>query len=287
MLRPHPPAPAPAPAGLIARLDEAVAALRARSPLQPTVGVILGSGLGAFGEGLDDDVTVPYAEIPHFPASTVVGHGGALALGRCRGVPVAVMKGRVHFYEGYSLEQVVFPARVLGRLGVRTLVVTNAAGAVNTGYAPGDLMVIEDHINLLGNPLVGPNQETLGERFFDMTEPYDRALRDVAEAACRAAGARAQRGVYLALSGPSFETPAEIRAFRTLGADAVGMSTVPEVIAARHMGMRVVGVSCLTNMAAGILDQKLDHREVLETGERVKAALIEVLARIVVEAARS
>jgi purine-nucleoside phosphorylase len=263
------------------RLDEAAALLRSRTPLRPAIGIILGSGLGAFADSLTEAATVPYPEIPHFPASTVVGHGGALVLGRSRGVPVAVMKGRVHFYEGYSLEQVVFPARVLGRLGVKTLVVTNAAGAVNTSFAPGDLMVIADHINLLGNPLLGPNQDALGERFIDMSEAYDKGLRDVAEAACRAAGVRSHRGVYLALTGPSFETPAEIRMFRTLGADAVGMSTVPEVIAARHMGIRVVGLSCLTNMAAGVLDRKLDHREVLETGERVKAALLEVLARIV------
>jgi purine-nucleoside phosphorylase len=269
----------------IRRLDAAAALLRSRTPLRPAIGLILGSGLGAFADSLTEAVAVPYSEIPHFPASTVVGHGGALVLGRSRGVPVAVMKGRVHFYEGYSLEQVVFPARVLGRLGVKTLVVTNAAGAVNTAFAPGELMVIEDHINLLGNPLLGPNEEALGERFIDMSEAYDRGLRDVAEAACRATGVRSHRGVYLALTGPSFETPAEIRMFRTLGADAVGMSTVPEVIAARHMGIRVVGLSCITNMAAGVLDRKLDHREVLETGERVKAALIEVLARIVTDAA--
>jgi len=266
---------------LVARLDEAAAFIRARAALEPKVGVILGSGLGAFGDSLEGAVAVPYTEIPHFPASTVVGHGGSLVLGRCRGVPVAVMKGRVHFYEGYSLEQVVFPARVLGRLGVGTLVVTNAAGAVNKSYAPGELMVIEDHINLLGNPMLGPNEDTLGERFFDMSEAYDRGLRDAAGAACGASGVRSHRGVYLALTGPSFETPAEIRAFRTLGADAVGMSTVPEVIAARHMGIRVVGLSCITNMAAGVLDQKLDHREVLETGERVKEKLLEVLGRLV------
>ncbi len=269
----------------LARIDEAAASVRARTALCPEVGVILGSGLGAFGDSLDDATTVPYTEIPHFPASTVVGHSGALALGRCRGVPVAVMKGRVHVYEGYRLDQVVFPARVLGRLGVKTLVVTNAAGAVNKAYGPGELMLIEDHINLLGNPLLGPNEDVLGERFIDMSEAYDRGLRDAAEAACRAVGVRSHRGVYLALTGPSFETPAEIRAFRALGADAVGMSTVPEVIAARHMGIRVVGLSCLTNMAAGVLDQKLDHREVLETGERVKASLLEVLARLVEAAA--
>jgi purine-nucleoside phosphorylase len=277
---------AAAPSDRLRRLDEAADLLRSRTPLQPVMGIILGSGLGAFADSLEGAVSVPYAEIPHFPASTVVGHGGALVIGRCQGVPVAVMKGRVHFYEGYSLEQVVFPARVLGRLGIETLLVTNAAGAVNTAFAPGDLMVIEDHINLLGNPLIGPNEDALGERFIDMSEAYDRGLRDVAEAACRASSVRAQRGVYLALTGPTFETPAEIRMFRTLGADAVGMSTVPEVIALRHMGVRVVGLSCITNMAAGVLDQKLDHREVLETGERVKGALIEVIRRIVAAAAR-
>jgi purine-nucleoside phosphorylase len=271
---------------LARRLEEAVAFVRGRTSLRPAIGVVLGSGLGAFADALEDAVAVPFGEIPHFPASTVVGHGGALVVGRSRGVPVAVMKGRVHFYEGYRLDEVVFPVRVLGRLGVETLVLTNAAGAINTAFAPGDLMVIEDHLNLLGNPLLGPNEEALGPRFPDMSEAYDRGLRGVAEAACRAAGVRCHRGVYVALTGPSYETPAEIRMFRTMGADAVGMSTVPEVIAARHMGMRVVGLSCLTNMAAGVTDRKLDHREVLETGERVKAALLEVLARVVTEAAR-
>jgi purine-nucleoside phosphorylase len=271
---------------LVARLDEAKGVVLARMDLRPSIGVVLGSGLGAFADALEDQVAVPFGEIPHFPTSTVVGHGGALVVGRSRAVPVAVLKGRVHFYEGYSLDQVVFPVRVLGRLGVRTLVVTNAAGAINPAFAPGDLMVIEDHVNLLGNPLLGPNDEALGPRFPDMSEAYDRGLRDVAEAACRAAGAPCRRGVYVALAGPSYETPAEIRAFRALGADAVGMSTVPEVIAARHMGIRVVGLSCLTNMAAGVTDRKLDHREVLETGERVKGALLEVIARIVAEAAR-
>jgi purine-nucleoside phosphorylase len=266
------------------RLDEAVALVRTRSPLRPVTGVVLGSGLGAFADALEDAVDVPFGEIPHFPASTVVGHGGSLVLGRSRGVPVAVMKGRVHFYEGYALDQVVFPARVLGRLGVKTLVLTNAAGAINPAFAPGDLMVIEDHINLLGNPLLGPNEEGLGPRFPDMSEVYDRGLRDAAEAACRAASVRCHRGVYVSLTGPSYETPAEIRMFRAMGADAVGMSTVPEAIAARHMGMRVAGLSCLTNMAAGVIDRKLDHREVLETGERVKSGLLEVLARLVTEA---
>jgi purine-nucleoside phosphorylase len=275
-----------APAPLLARLDEAATVVRARTSLRPSVGLVLGSGLGAFADSLEEAVPVPYAEIPRFPVSTVAGHAGALVVGRSRGVPVAVLKGRAHFYEGYHLDEVVFPVRVLGRLGVRTLVVTNAAGAINPAFAPGDLMVLEDHINLLGNPLRGPNDEALGPRFPDMTEAYDRGLRDAAVEACRAAGARGHRGVYVSIPGPSYETPAEIRMLRTMGADAVGMSTVPEVIAARHLGMRVVGLSCLTNMAAGVQDRKLDHRDVLATGERVKAALLEVLARLVTEAAR-
>jgi purine-nucleoside phosphorylase len=270
---------------LVERLDEAAAVVRGRTPLRPSIAVVLGSGLGAYADALDELVAVPFGEIPHFPASTVMGHSGALVVGRCRGVPVAVLKGRVHFYEGYGLDEVVFPVRVLGRLGVKTLVVTNAAGAINAAFTPGELMVIEDHINLLGNPLLGPNEETLGPRFPDMTEAYDRGLRDAAEAACRAAGVPCRRGVYVSIPGPSYETPAEIRMFRTMGADAVGMSTAPEVIAARHMGVRVVGLSCLTNMAAGVTDRKLDHRDVLATGERVKAALLEVLSRLVTEAA--
>jgi purine-nucleoside phosphorylase len=270
---------------LLQRLDEATALVRSRSALAPKVGVVLGSGLGGFADALDERTAIPFGEIPHFPASTVAGHGGALVLGRCGGVPVAVMKGRVHHYEGYSLQDVVFPVRVLARLGVRTLVVTNAAGGINTLFAPGELMVIEDHLNLIGNPLLGPNDDALGPRFPDMSEAYDLRLRDVAEAACAAVGVRCHRGVYVGMTGPSYETPAEIRMARVLGADAVGMSTVPEVIAARHMGLRVAGLSCITNMAAGVSDRKLDHREVLETGRRVTEALLQVLARIVSEAA--
>jgi purine-nucleoside phosphorylase len=273
--------------GLLARLDEAAAFVRARAPLRPTVGVVLGSGLGAFADTLVDATSVPFAEIPHFPASTVAGHRGALVVGRSGDVPIAAMKGRVHRYEGYPLADVVFPIRVLGRLGVRTLVVTNAAGAVNALFRPGELMLIDDHVNLVGNPLVGPNEEALGPRFPDMSEAYDRTLREAAARACAAAGVVCHRGVYVAMSGPSYETPAEIRMARAMGADAVGMSTVPEVIAARHMGMRVVGLSCLTNMAAGIVDRPLDHREVLETGERTKAALVDVLTRLVSAAAEA
>ncbi len=275
-----------AAAPVLARLDEAAAAVRARTALRPSIGLVLGSGLGAFADCLEGAVAVPYPEIPHFPAATVAGHAGALVVGRSRGLPVAVLKGRVHFYEGYRLDEVVFPVRVLGRLGVKTLLVTNAAGAINPAFAPGDLMVIEDHLDLLGNPLLGPNEEGLGPRFPDMTEAYDRTLRDAAEAACRAARVPCRRGVYVAVTGPSYETPAEIRMFRTMGADAVGMSTVPEVIAARHAGMRVAGLSCITNLAAGVSDRKLDHRDVLATGERVRAALLEVLSRLVTEAAK-
>jgi purine-nucleoside phosphorylase len=271
---------------LLARLDEAADAIRSRTPLRPAVGVVLGSGLGAFADSLEAASAIPFREIPHFPTSTVEGHSGALVVGTSRGTPLAALKGRVHFYEGYRLADVAFPVRVLARLGVKTLVLTNAAGAINTSFAPGDLMILTDHINLLGNPLVGPNEDALGPRFFDMSQAYDRRLQDAAEAACRAAGVRCHRGVYIALTGPSFETPAEIRMLRTMGADAVGMSTVPEVIAARHLGMRVLGLSCLTNMAAGVTDRKLDHQEVLETGERVKTALLEVLAHVVREAAR-
>jgi purine-nucleoside phosphorylase len=202
-------------------------------------------------------------------------------------VAVACMAGRVHFYEGYTMPQVVFPVRVLARIGVKILIVTNAAGSVNVNYKPGELMVIEDHINMLGtNPMIGRNEETLGERFFDMTEPYDAKLREVAEKACWKAGVTVRKGVYIAFTGPSYETPAEIRMCRTLGADAVGMSTVPEVIAARHMGLRVLGLSCITNMAAGVLKKKLDHKEVLEVGERVKHALMDVLGTLIQESAK-
>jgi len=270
-------------------LDEAVRFIAKRTSLRPAVGLVLGSGLGAFAEGVEDAAVIPYREIPHFPSSTAVGHKGELVLGTRQGVPVAVMSGRVHFYEGYRMEQVVFPVRVLGRLGVQTLILTNAAGGVQPGFAPGDFMVIDDHINYLGtNPLIGPNDSQLGERFFDMTEAYDSALRETAERACRQAGATVHRGVYMAFSGPSYETPAEVRMARVLGADAVGMSTVPEVIAARHMGLKVAGLSCITNVAAGVSREKLDHSEVLATGEKVRSSLIRILDLMVQEiAARS
>jgi purine-nucleoside phosphorylase len=271
----------------LAHLGDAVRFVRRRAPLQPGIGLVLGSGLGAFAQSLTNPTVIPYSEIPHFPASTAIGHKGELVIGLSRGVPVAVMSGRVHYYEGYTPEQVVFPVRVLGRLGVKMLVLTNAAGAVNPDYKPGDLMLIEDHINYMGtNPMIGANEEELGPRFFDVSEAYDPQLRELAERACVKAGATVRKGVYIAFSGPSYETPAEIRMSRTMGADAVGMSTVPEVLAARHMGTRCLGISCITNMAAGVIKKKLDHLEVLEVGERSRAALLEVLGEIIVEAAK-
>ena len=270
---------------LAARIAEAVGRVRNRSTLAPRLGLVLGSGLGAFAKTLDSPVAIPYGEIPYFPSSSTSGHQGELVLGLSGGVPVAVMAGRAHYYEGYTLDQVVFPVRVLRSLGAEMLIVTNAAGSVNASFAPGELMIIEDHINLIGNPLMGPNEPSLGPRFPDMSDAYDAGLRQIADAACRAAGAPARRGVYIAMTGPSYETPAEIRMARALGADAVGMSTAPEVVAARHMGVRVLGISCLTNMAAGVTAQKLDHREVLEVGERVKDTLLEVLRRVVQDAA--
>jgi purine-nucleoside phosphorylase len=272
---------------LIPRLAEAVKAVQSRTPLRPQVGLVLGSGLGAFARSLDKATIIPYGQIPHFPVSTAIGHTGELVVGSSSGVPVAVMSGRAHLYEGYTPDQVVFPVRVLARMGVKILIVTNAAGSVNVNYHPGELMVISDHINFMGvNPLMGPNEETLGPRFFDMTEPYDPILGAMAERACSKVGMTVRKGVYIAFTGPSYETPAEIRMARALGADAVGMSTVPEVIAARHMGVRVLGISCITNMAAGVLKKKLDHREVLDTAEKVRDGLIDVLNRLIQDVAK-
>lgn len=272
---------------LLARLNEATQYIQSRSALRPSVGLVLGSGLGAFAQSLERPTKIPYGQIPHFPTSTAIGHQGELVLGTSQGVPVAVMNGRVHYYEGYTPDQVVFPVRVLGRMGVNVLVLTNAAGSVNINYKPGELMIITDHINYMGlNPLIGPNVDTLGERFFDVSDAYDPKLGEIAERACAKVGMTCRRGVYIAFTGPSYETPAEIKMSRTLGADAVGMSTVPEVLAARHMGIRVLGISCLTNMAAGVLKKKLDHREVLETAEKVRAGLLDVLGRVIVDAAK-
>ena len=266
----------------LGQIDAAVTYLRQKYYRAPEIGVILGSGLGDFGSGMKESVVIPYSEIPHFPVSSVVGHSGKLLLGSVDSLSLAVMSGRVHYYEGYSMEQVVFPARVLGRLGVKTLIVTNAAGGINRDFKPGDLMVITDHINLMGaNPLHGPNLGDLGVRFPDMSEAYEKPLRGLALRAAESVGIRLQQGVYIAVAGPSYETPAEIEMFRRCGADAVGMSTVPEVIAAGHMGMRVLGISCITNMAAGVLPQKLHHAEVLETTARVQREFVSLLERLI------
>ena len=245
------------------------------------IGMILGSGLGELANLVEDAIIVPYHDIPHFPVSTVPGHAGRLVIGSLGGRRVLVMQGRFHYYEGYSMETVVFPVRVMRLLGIVNLLVTNAAGCVNTAWQPGDLMVISDHIKLIAdNPLRGPNPNELGERFFDMGTAYPKDLRELAHTCGDILGIPLREGVYQLFTGPSFETPAEIRFARMCGADAVGMSTVPEVIAARHAGMRVLGRSCLTNMAAGILDQSLNHAEVLETGDRVKSTFVALVKEI-------
>lgn len=268
---------------LLEQLDSAADAIRRRSAEPPSVGLVLGSGLGAFASNLTDRIAIPYSKIRGFPVSTgVVGHAGELVLGRVDGVRVAVLSGRVHYYEGRSMAEVVFPVRVLARLGVRAVVLTNAAGGVRLTFRPGDLMLLTDHINMFGDhPLIGPNEDALGPRFPDMSAVYDPALRKILKATARAARVPIREGVYLGNSGPSYETPAEIRAFRKLGADAVGMSTVPEAIALRHAGVRVAGISTITNMAAGILKQPLVHEEVLETTRRVGDRFVRLLTMAV------
>ncbi len=262
-------------------VSAAVAAVRARVPDVPDVAIVLGSGLGDFADTLTGAVSMPYEELPHWPASRVVGHAGRLVVGRTQGKLVAALAGRCHVYEGHDLRRVTFATRVLGQLGVTRLVLTNAAGGINTAFGEGALMVIDDHINLVGgNPLVGENDDRFGLRFPDMSEVYSKRLRAVADEAARAAGVPLTHGVYIAVLGPSYETPAEIRAFRALGADAVGMSTVPEAIVARHMGMEVLGLSCITNMAAGVLDRPLHHDEVMATATRVRGQFIALLEGI-------
>ena len=264
------------------RTQEAAAFLRQRFPVTPDVAIVLGSGLGAFGESLADAVTLPYAEIPHWPASKVIGHAGKLVAGSAKGKRVLALSGRAHFYEGHDLGTVTFAARVLGQLGIKTLIVTNAAGGINMRFGQGALMLIDDHINFMGaNPLVGPNDDRFGRRFPDMSEVYSKRLRGLAEDAARAIDLPIEHGVYVAVSGPSYETPAEIRAFRTWGADAVGMSTVPEAIVARHMGIEVLGISCISNMAAGILPQPLTEEEVIETTGRVRHQFIALIEGVV------
>ena len=261
---------------------EAAEYLRGHGFAGGDVAVVLGSGLGAFAEGLQDPFAVAYDAIPHWPAAAVIGHAGQLVGGRIAGRRVLALSGRVHVYEGHPLTRVTFAIRVLGRLGVPCVILTNAAGGINTRFAQGALMLIEDHINLMGsNPLVGPNDERLGARFPDMTEVYSTRLRALADEAAAAVGIGLERGVYVGVHGPSYETPAEIRAFRALGADAVGMSTVPEAIVARHMGLEVLGISCITNMAAGVLPQPLRHEEVMETARRVRSHFVALLEGVI------
>ncbi|PKM80116.1 MAG: purine-nucleoside phosphorylase [Firmicutes bacterium HGW-Firmicutes-14] len=254
-----------------AMLNDTVDFIRKKVPLRPEIGIILGSGLGMLVTEVQKPQKIHYSELPHFPVSTVEGHAGHLVFGQLAGKRVVLMQGRFHYYEGYTMEQVVFPVRVMSRLGVRTLIVTNAAGGINQDFSPGDLMLIRDHINLLGtNPLIGPNYDELGPRFPDMSEAYDRELLKTAGRAADKYGLPFRKGVYAALTGPSYETPSEIKYLRIIGADAVGMSTVPEVIVAHHTGMKVLGISCITNMAAGVLQTKLSHQEVMETADRVR-----------------
>ncbi len=267
---------------LYERAQEAARLIRLRTDVEVSVAIVLGSGLGAFADDLIDPTQIPYSEIPGFARSTVEGHAGRLVIGRSGEVMVAAMQGRFHFYEGYSLQEVTFPMRVLKLLGVRTVVLTNAAGTLNTQFRPGSLMVISDHLNLLGdNPLRGENDERFGPRFPDLTSVYARHLQDVVIEEAKAMGLEVPRGIYGALAGPSYETPAEIRMLRTLGADVVGMSTVPEAIVARHMNVQVVGISCITNLAAGVSDEPIDHSQVMAIGEQVRENFTTLLNRVV------
>jgi purine-nucleoside phosphorylase len=264
------------------QVSEAAEAIKARVKEVPAIAVVLGSGLGDFAASLGGGVTMPYGELPHWPKSNVIGHEGKLVVGTSRGTTIAALAGRVHLYEGHDARTVTFAVRVLGVLGVKVLILTNAAGGVNTGFSQGALMAIDDHINLMGaNPLAGANEDRFGPRFPDMTEVYSARLRGIAGRAAKAINLPLAHGIYVALLGPSYETPAEIRYLRTIGADAVGMSTVPEALAARHMGMEVLGISCITNMAAGVLPQPLDHAEVMETARRIRGQFIALLEGVI------
>ena len=271
----------PETASLYERAEHAARFIRSRSNADVSIAIVLGSGLGGFADELANAVAIPYVDIPGFARATVEGHAGRMVIGDAGGVLVAAMQGRFHFYEGYSLEEVTFPIRVLKLLGVGTLILTNAAGTLNVEFTPGSLMVIGDHLNLIGdNPLRGQNDERFGPRFPDLTNTYERELQDLVIKEANAMGLEIRRGIYAALAGPSYETPAEIHMVRTLGADAVGMSTVPEAIVARHMNIRVVGISCITNLAAGVSDRPVDHSQVMATGERVQESFTQLLRRI-------
>jgi purine-nucleoside phosphorylase len=271
----------PAPLDDLSRAEDAAKLILASTTMRPRIAVVLGSGLGGFADAVQDSISIRYEDIPHFPASTAIGHAGHLVIGSVEKLPLAVMRGRVHLYEGYSAQQVAFPLRVLARMGVRAVVLTNAAGGINADYGKGALVVLRDHINLQNqNPLVGPNDDCLGLRHPDMTDAYNADLRRLVLEQAQTMGEKVYEGVYAAVAGPSFETPAEIRFLRTIGADLVGMSTVPEVIAARHMGVEVLAISCVTNMAAGMTGEKITAEEVIETGERVRGKFLTLLRAV-------
>ncbi|HEV7745299.1 MAG TPA: purine-nucleoside phosphorylase [Pyrinomonadaceae bacterium] len=264
------------------RAENAARTIRARATVNAKTAIVLGSGLGGFADEFQDSVSLPYREIPGFVSSTAEGHVGSLVIGKVGAVPVMAMQGRVHSYEGYTLEEVTFPIRTLKLLGINTLILTNAAGGIDVQLSQGSLMVISDHLNLMGmNPLRGPNDERFGPRFPDLSEVYSRELQELASEEARAVDISVRRGIYAALAGPSYETPAEIHMLRAFGADAVGMSTVPEAIVARHMGMKVLGISCITNMAAGISENPINHAEVMETGQKVREKFTQLLRRVI------
>ena len=272
----------PASTSLYERAEHATRIIRARINVEPRVAIVLGSGLGGFADDFEEAVSIPYEDIPGFKRSTAQGHAGRLVVGKVDSVPILAMQGRVHYYEGYSLEEVTFPVRTFALLGVKTLILTNAAGGINVQLQQGALMVLSDHLNLMGvNPLVGPNDERFGPRFPDMSAVYSPELQELVVEEARAIGVEVRRGIYGGLSGPSYETPAEILMLRNLGADAVGMSTVPEAIVARHMGLEVLGISCITNMAAGLSDEPINHEEVMATGDRVRGTFTELLRKVV------
>ena len=265
-------------------MNKSIDYIKGKIKNQPEIGIVLGSGLGDFADAIEDKIEIPYTEIPGFPVSTVKGHDGKLIFGKINSKEVCVMKGRIHYYEGYDIKEVVYPIEVLAGLGIKTLILTNAAGGVNTDFEPADLMIINDHINIMGkNPLIGPNDEDLGPRFPDMTDLYNKDLIEVAEKSAKKLGIDIKEGVYMYFTGPSYETADEVRMARILGADAVGMSTVPEAIIARHRGLKILGISTITNMSTGILDTPLDHTEVVEVGQEVAGKFKELLKEIIEE----
>ena len=264
------------------RAEHATRVIRARTTVEPRIAVVLGSGLGGFADDFEESVAIPYSDIPGFVRSTAQGHVGQLVIGKIDSVPVIAMQGRLHYYEGYSLEEVTFPIRTFGLLGIKTVVLTNASGGINVGLTEGALMVISDHVNLMGvNPLRGPNDERFGPRFPDMSAVYSPELQELVVDEAKAIGLEVRRGIYGGLAGPSYETPAEIHLLRNLGADAVGMSTVPEAIVARHMGLEVLGIACITNMAAGVGDKPINHDDVMKIGDRVRETFTDLLRRVI------